>query len=69
MWQSEGLNRKSTEIASNLGIDTGTVSRTLSLFRHTGSDFLTDVHFLDLISGQTYTLGKMRMRKLDCRLC
>ena len=32
-------------------------------------DFLSDVHFLDLISGQTYTLDEMRMRKLDCKLC
>ena len=32
-------------------------------------DFLSDVHFLDLISGQTYTLDEMRMRKLGCRLC
>ena len=39
VWQSEGLNRKCTKIASNLGVDTVTVSKTLSLFRCTG-----DVH-------------------------
>ena len=31
-------------------------------------DFLSNIHFLDWISGQTYTLDEMRMRKLDCRL-
>ncbi len=37
VWQREGLNKKCTEVASNLGVDTATVSRTLSLFRETGS--------------------------------
>ena len=31
--------------------------------------FLSDVHFMDLISGQSSMLDKMHMRKLDCRLC
>jgi len=45
------------------------IEHSISAVTHscTGRDFLSDVHFLDFISGQTY-IDKMRMRKLDCKL-
>ena len=59
--------------SAGLPLSSGRVGRHLTKYqqaapRPTGGDFLSDVHFLDLISGQTYTLDEMRMRKLDRRL-
>ena len=36
MWQREGLGKKCKDVASNLGVDPATVSRTVTRFRETG---------------------------------
>ncbi len=60
MWQREGLGRKYAEIAENLGVDAATVSRILSLFRHTGcvhkKDYPSDRAFRKLTSPMEYII-------------
>ena len=36
MWQREALGKKCKDVASNLGVDTATVSRVVTRFRQTG---------------------------------